>query len=98
MISFAKICCYEKDNNENHYLILSAALVIYNGEVETKDINGNLTYWATDDIYQMFMLMKNLVGYIQKVNKITTLIKLPLKEQHYPQFTRYNIESNVITD
>lgn len=96
---FAKICCYEKDNNEKSLSDLSAALVIYNGEVETKDINGtSIPYWVTDDTYQMFMLNEEPCWIYTESEQDYNFNKIAIKRTTLPQFTRYNIESNVITD
>lgn len=95
---FPKVCCYTMNKSTKSLADVQGTLLIYNGEVETKDTdNEKIYYWLTDDLEEMFILNGNMC-FLQTDSPIDAQNKyIGVRLSRIPQFTRYNIkQSNII--
>lgn len=97
---FPKVCYYEKSDGEKQTVDNDCALLLFNGFVDTKNVNGdNVNYIISDDLKIMNALNENELCYLyteseyDKNNNHIAHIKTKL-----PVFSRYVISNNSIND
>lgn len=97
---FPKTAFYTLDDNSRSLSDVSATLLFYNGFKQLEDIKGNtVTYNLTDDLYQMARLNDNKMCHIYSEAYYDELgNSVSLKYNSLPQFLRYNIKGNSITE
>lgn len=97
---FPKTAFYTLDDNSRSLSDISATLLFYNGFKALEDIKGNtVTYTLTDDIYQMARLNDNKMCHLYTEASYDSLgNSVATKYNSLPQFLRYNIKGNSITE
>lgn len=97
---FPKTCFYTLDNNSKSLNDISSTLLFFNSFVDTNDeAQNSVPFWLTDDVYPMSFLNDNEMCYLYtEVNRDLSGNEIAVEYTELPQFLRYNINGNNITE
>lgn len=96
-----KIALFKDGNNGSKTLSeVSVSMVMYNGNKSFTDVNGTpINYTISDDTNEMFDLNDNKPCYLVSQNETDANGKTIMRKTNsLPQFTRYNVQGNTITE
>lgn len=100
-----KTCFYNTDNNSKSLSDITASLLFFNGFKKTQDAGipnetqATLPYWVTDDLIYMNTLNNGEVCYLYtEVYRDRLENTIAIKYTELPQFLRYKINGNTVTD
>jgi hypothetical protein len=100
-----KTCFYNLDDSSKSLSDITSTLLFFNGFQSTKDAGepnenqATLDFWLTDDVLEMLDLNNDEVCYLYtETYRDKAGNKIAIKYQELPQFTRYKINGNTVTE